>query len=1385
MAVGDFVEDFATRVPTVDIRDALNPLREKKRAPIIANAPRAQTSLQNKYSGYYRDMQASGVYDDVSLKAMEDYDRGRVARGQAPLNEQDTQRALEAASKNAPVTEKPDKSLWNLPGNALSNVGDIVQAIPMLPKAMLEEVQDLGNIGEHLAGDEGNALSRLASAPGVRMLPGAYTVENLAQGNVGELIRNPVITAMDLIPFGSQAAKAGKVGKAAAELKSGLASGKITAGSQKMFDEGLVDMTLRDAKQAEKVARRPIAGVMNNTLDVDGNLIRTPLGEFVDQATDNRMMRPLKQWFSQGERDVMYQVNSAGQRVHNIVRGIQHGGEVVDDLSQEAFALRDKLEALDPELISDPARIPAITDALDGKTQWSDLSPVDQAAAEMYRDLMTRVTSWQLEQNYQSLFNGEIYEFGQGTELRQGAQAIKEAEGINTSRQYLIGGVTDPTATLDDLLATRDRSLGTYEKKRGTPAERTKARAADLDTGAITRSNLKRQTDTVIRAMESSGFDTDRLYAKTVNAKGKTTRKLLKDDELTTALRDLRANPGVPSPIRSMDDVAATLKAAKAKYKGDSLSIVENAIKNDNWVGSAHAIDNLSKSAIPELADPELLRAIRNQRDNSRTLAKTKRFNDDAIAKKKIAHEKAKAKATPARFMPEAERRTKAAVKQRLIDTTDPAILAETLRLADTNQWSQIPGFDESMYRTIQREQAMQWQSWRDQGFDPVFVHTVPPNKLSRVLYPSDTIVPRKPSSENLRRLDMSPGARDFSVAVNDQMMEYLARRETETAVKYIMDMKGESESSLRARYMQTAEARALRAPVKDAEGHLMDLMNENFKRFDPIEEGYGWGSPYLDKLKQDDMWIPKSTYANLKSLADPRSVAGGIFDPVTKAFRIAVVGLSLRTQIYNVVGGAVSAELQAPGSLMRQGKKAIEATRHMSETGLWPDWMDGELKEMLGSNKQSMLQLDDIQQGKVSEGISNYMKGKKLGGWWDDIQAKKTPGQSITQRYGGKVTGLAEKLYTINGVMDDMYRMVSYFDEFDQNIKKGASKAKAAEAAIGQTRRVLQDWMGMTPMERGVMKSIVPFYGFMSHAMRFVFQYPMDHPLRAEIITKLAMAEMEDQEGLPSRFLSSLFFGEQDENGNQSAFNLAPMNPFGDVANMLTISGMLGATNPAISTAMEMVGLDQGQSELYPSLRYDPETGRLGAKHSNPLLALAENTIPQSGLVTTMLGMNERFNEALQRDPAAANRMLLSNMTVPILWRQYNTEQEQFKAEIARSDAADIVKKEALKTGDWNEAMRYPSLREYLAALDTIPDDQLSPFHAGQKDAIANLQTAALQGGSVALPTVATVDEQVAAILAGQPGQIAAFSAGTARPGSTPSTPATSSSLGVSTGGI
>ncbi|MCC6227227.1 MAG: hypothetical protein IT195_12595, partial [Microthrixaceae bacterium] len=187
-----------------------------------------------------------------------------------------------------------------------------------------------------------------------------------------------------------------------------------------------------------------------------------------------------------------------------------------------------------------------------------------------------------------------------------------------------------------------------------------------------------------------------------------------------------------------------------------------------------------------------------------------------------------------------------------------------------------------------------------------------------------------------------------------------------------------------------------------------------------------------------------------------------------------------------------------------------------------------------------------------------------------------------------------------------------------------------------------------------------------------------------------------------------------------------AAINPFGDVANMMTLAGFLGATNPVIQTVLESVGVDFGTAELYPTLRYDPETGRMAGVHTDPISALLGNTIPQTSILTSLLGANSEFRERMRIDPAGAWRTLAGAGGIPIVWRTYDLGAERMKTELARQQAQRDVLTQALKTGNWSEAERYPDLAAALQQIRALPTEALPRPVA--PSAVANV--AATTGG-------------------------------------------------------
>jgi len=1304
-------------LPTLNVTDYLpDEIRQPKRAPLIVNQPRAATSLQNKYApgGLYDLLTQSGQYTPESLNALRSYDEDRVSRGQAPLTEIQTQKSLQAASTKTQATPTPERSMWNLPMNAIKDLGNILKSLPQLPGALISEGQQLSNIGESIS-SASNPIAGLLKAPGVRMLPGAFIAGNIAGGTPGELARSPLFTALDVLPIANVAAKSTRVAARAAEL----------AEVAKTLPEGVLP---RDVSVAVQQARRPISTALLNKVDAENNIIRNTAGELTDLVRDSRAGMKAREYFGKESRNAVFFVNAAMQRVRGIMGGeIKVPDDTLVPLAREAVEFNDRLL----ELGIDDAMMPELVDRM-RESRYADAPPNMLEAMELTRNWNERTATLLQERNLAVMFDNELYDLQTGIRLREGERSVNRTKSfvdmrgrVETSALYDGTTPASPVTAVQSMIEAfnRPRNQPLPPGVKLSPEER----LAGVDN--IAKNELSLRHNVMIRELENLGYDTTPLSQAWQYVEGrkptynKQTRKQKgkgypKDPKVYTNLLDeIRANPDLLGK-RDIVPLTDTIQALKDKLRdpkiGPAAKTTLDAIRDNNPIGITRGIEMLRRTDMWEQTG--VINRLKAIRETQRFIGKSKLSaqSPELLAKQAERFGKVSSEAVPARFIPELDRQTRLRSKERAIaiNTVDEA--AAITKMADNGDWTSIPGFTDQMYRQIQRESAVEWKRWRDDGFDPIYVHTVTPNKMFSALQPKAGIVPNSISSVKKRSWDMAPGVKNVGLAMTDQMREILSRQHVEIAIKQIVDTMGESEVALRRRYADAARRRSETNPALDFDGHLMQLINEKHKRFDPELEGYFWGSPYLNRLKQDRMFIPKHVATNLKGLAEPKRLLGGILDPITNTFRAATTSLSIRTQLYNVVGNFVATELAKPGATLRNLSQVRE---WMNDPNLVPD----SLKEVIGSQKNTFLDLDREAMGVVNEGVWGYMRGKTLGRLWQGEQAAKVPGKPIT-RYGDKFRGLVEKSYTLNGKVDDFFRMVNYVDEYNKSVKTGSNVANAERRAIVAVRENMQDWMSMTPMERSVIRSLVPFYGYMGHAMRFVLRYPFDHPLRTEMMAKLAEAELEDQDFLPARFMSMLFVGGVGPQGERGAVNVGPFNPFGEIANFMSVKGVLGATNPVIQTALQMTGVDGGEAELYPSLRYDPQTGRLSTKGTNPITNLLHNTIPQSSVITAMLGVNGEFNDMARRDPAAANRYLASGLTIPMMWREIQVDQEIMKAELARIAAQDKVKNEALKTGNWQEALQYPSLREYLAAIEGLSDEQLAPFQRLTEDQITSI---------------------------------------------------------------
>jgi len=1323
--LSSFLED----TPQLDLGGVLPPSvspLQAKRPSIIVNAPRAQTALETKYSTYMRELSAQ--YDPTLIQSMMDFDAQRVKNGQSPLGEEETLKALEAARTQTQQTPEPERSagLLALPGNAISNIRDIVTSIPRLPSALVNEATALSTIPDAIA-QASNPVAGILQAPGVRMLPGTFIAGSLAEGDVKELFRNPVYTALDVLPLASAAAKATPVVRAASQ---------VADEAFRLGDAG--DLSTKQFRTIERQVERPIKTALLNRLGPDGSSVQdnglpflTPAGELTEAFRTSKLGRIMAPKFGAQARDLVFGLNAETADFNAIKAGDKAPRNLLEKLAASNDKMLQELQDIDPGLLEPGVPAKMYEAAINGN--MDNLTPNEMAGMEVYKSKLRDLTEWALNNDMNIDFGGEIFDMETGAKLLEAEAKVSNTKAMQSIRTAVENGQYEPAV---DVLLNRLNSPQRQVMfgQRRTATDKAKA----LREGEMSAKDVVLAWRGTRQSLRNAGYDTSQLDLM-VSKKGPGIRST---DFLETieGIRD--GTVVLPRfDVMSLDEV---LEFAKANLKTGSIGYRDllNGIRRGEWKGVTAALDTIKTTNMA------FNRGVRNIRDTARLMdnkvLKDATVEGVQIAEKQLA--KLKLENQPARFLPKQQELVRGVVAKKLIEEQkvipfeDRWSAERILEARDAGELADVPGFTDEMYRQGRREAALTLETMKQEGFNPIFVHTVPTNRVESSFRFSETIVPKDAASTKKRLNDLTPGIRDLTIALNDMDMQFLQRPLVEAKIMHIEQNFGYNISEINQITHEEARYRAGRSTAKNYEGHKNDVINERYRKLNPEELGANWGSPYVNKLNTEAVYVPINIYQALKDMAKTDSLLGGVLDPVNKLFRISTTALSIRTQIYNMVGGAVALTLTDPTALVKYSQEAVRMLRD-------PTMVPDELRSTIGSTKRTLQQLDDIAKGKVTGFVHRYMVGKKLRAMWDQAQASKVPGRDLSGRFGGKIKGLVEKAYDLNSVVDDFYRTVAYLGEYERQIGKGRAAEVASHKAVAASRKVLQDYMSMTPFERSVIRSILPFYSFIGYSIRFVLRFPFDHPLRAEFMSKLAMAELEDNNmGLPGRFMSMLFFGDMDEKGNRSALNLGPFNPFGDVANSMTLAGFLGNTNPLLQTSFQMVGLDRGTSELYPDLVYDPQTGRMKAQRLGFLEAAVGNIVPPALGVLALMGLNSQFNEMRNRDPEAAGRYLLSAMTLPLLERDYNVPQEQFAAEIARGKSQTSVLNKALKSGDWSEAMQYPDLRTYLAALEQLTSEQLAPFQPITREQAYSNAQAAFSGQ--AAPQADTQTQQAALTL-------------------------------------
>ena len=1285
----------------------------------------------------------NGVPLDSANATIRELDAARVSVGKRPLTADQTLAAAQAARTRRPFTPQPQENPLAVWSNITSDISDLVRGIPKLPAALVGLGQDI--ISKPLEIPEGG---NIADMPAAQLIPGAFVASALLPGGIpaGDIATRPVTSALDVLPIANKAlmssAEAGlRQIDSGARLNSYQTAVRL---KERMATPGDLPQLNRAQRRALQIGvasgegKRVIPDLMSRRVWTD-NKGRAFIGDahWLSRLRQGPGKELLK--FSPTTRSAMSNLRASestmvqeaqtqkvalearewSNKFHEQYTDPVIANEKFDTLYRafadpDSFGMRNPDDAMSVVKASDPDLVPYFDDMkklIDDLTESMDVDapsikegwdePViaryerdgniythaqhnrlvasDKKVARHQRELQQKATTQvgDVRRRLVKAIGAEAYDLIKRGDEDAALAALKSA-GVAKPKKHLFAAQALnqmeaqiewlSTASVDDIL------------KMGVPEKLSYNTLGELN--LLTPGNWKSVTDAYQKA-RISAKSRIRIHQRTRPGAEATTAERIKwqnyEKNLETAQTEMPAKWGT-----------------------------------EKWAGFKRSYRNIEAMTDSRARTTARRRLMNELGDDYRYLHYI--VPDDALWQgysKDILRQK---------------------MSQQLNGT-------ENARLVD------------EAYKSLAE------MSLRD-DYRPAYIPRVPLEEANKVDNTTIRASYMKPQHAKERTLDYAPSHPDLGVSIAyTTLMDHMARR----GIPYMVEQfqkhsslidEAQLNAMLRAEW-ETLKANG-RTDLTDFKAYLNDATQGSKRRYIPFtpDELFPSVSPTRTELGQ--LWMPAELESVVRSAVENAmspTTFSKLVDPVTGLFRTSVLLYSPAWHWNNIMSNIMITALTNPKALAqiptqwRQmgGRKGLghyvrETTA--AEAGLeaslrgqaldngtmiyFPEEMiRGGLPGVLGALEQFTLRLHK-RAGKdiIEQGLARSRTGIRL---WDSMKHS-----DAWERMVGGAEKVANASLGFNSFFDDMARRGNWQQFYDDGMRQLVDDykvthgripdekalevldAQATKRALEQTQDWLMDWTQMLPIERSFLRSIFPFYSFTAHIMRAALKFPFDHPLRVSVINSLTMAEERDwQSRYPPVFRQLLGSPTPDDDDEWTGINVHSFNPFRDIGNMLTLSGILGMTNPILGTVFEQMGIDllKGGPEFNPNFVYDPsDPGGSRFDAGNPIVNLATNLVPQAEIIAQYAGMDEGYRELVRRDPSAANRMLLTGLRLPVIWRTLDVESEIARDEIKRFGDA----KDAVSQLDADNVGRYfPKLKPWV--IEQRRQEEIRNTTAGQ----------------------------------------------------------------------
>lgn len=573
-----------------------------------------------------------------------------------------------------------------------------------------------------------------------------------------------------------------------------------------------------------------------------------------------------------------------------------------------------------------------------------------------------------------------------------------------------------------------------------------------------------------------------------------------------------------------------------------------------------------------------------------------------------------------------------------------------------------------------------------------------------------------KPDMAKEKVWDLTPHKDDFALGINKAVVQALQRDSTIYLAEHYLKPMALTKKQV-DEFLLVFKKPEERVAGGNVTHEMQALTAEDLglEKFDP-KGMFGFQLPRWSQA--DALYLPKPIVNALREFEKQRKAS--LLGKSNKVFRYSILGLSPRYTAHIIFGGSMMLALR---SSPYAGTMIGDAMRSIRDGTIPAEALGGRTTEL---GFEEPIHLVQRAQGKdmanlaVGEHIEVRQKIKLAAA--KPVHALRALAE-INFRFTNYVRSLEASIAYLDGAAKVTRRDGKVEIEDNETGKMvEVTSERAVKEGIHHVQQVFGNLNRMSPLERQIAQSIMPFYGWQKHILGYVLSFPFDHPYRAMVLSQLAFnASQAVPAAYPIRLQLLMFLGSPDSSGNTNAVDIRSLDPFRDVANYATWTGFFEALNPALTAPLAMAFGSQaiyGSSSLYPGVTYNAFYGIQTSTSGGSWINGLEQWVPQAGAVASAAQAAGGIRSEWKTDKSAATKSLLESLNIPFVTPPVNLKQLAAKDEDARFETAKTAAYNAFSSGDFSGLAGYTTVPNPLNDAYQITPAQLEALYAQAQQA-------------------------------------------------------------------